>query len=178
MFRSIAIGPIVIFDATYVMFLFLLLVLLPGASLFCWAVLPRRVPLAGAGMTGALCGLFLAATLFNRFKTWHWQRVAEMAVLAPFLLLQLLQGHYVLSHWWVVSGVKLGAWAPILGGCLGAAVAAASVQVIEAVAKSWRQRNQQQQRAAGQAAGTSEDEIEPLSVLLKQVASVVLKKVL
>jgi hypothetical protein len=130
-------------------------------------------------MTGALCGLFLAATLFNRFKTWHWQRVAEMAVLAPFLLLQLLQGHAALSHWWVVSGVKLGAWVPVLGGCLGAAVAAALVQLIEAVAKSWKSRNQQQQQqGAGQGPGSSQDDIEPLSVLLKQLASAVLKKVL
>jgi hypothetical protein len=48
--------------------------------------------LAGSGSVGALFALFLAATVLNRRKRWHWHRAFEVAALAPFVVAVLRGG--------------------------------------------------------------------------------------
>lgn len=116
----------------------------PGGALAAQALLPRRAPLAGCAMSGALFGLFSMATLFNGRKAWHWHRCFELAALAPFVALQLTAAHGGLAQHCALQGVKLpGSWAPLLGGLAGAAAAAGLLLLARVVAAGMRQQRQQ-----------------------------------
>lgn len=128
-------------------------------------------------MSGAMFGLFMVATVFNRAKTWHWHRLFELAVLAPFVIMQLLQIQAGLAPWRVVHGYKVGSWVPLLGGFFGAVVATALLRLADMVYRGMQQRQQpmpQQQQQQQQKPGQDE----PLSLLLSKAASILLKKLL
>jgi hypothetical protein len=153
-----------------------------GGSFACLALLPRRAPLQGCAATAALFGLFSAATVFNRHKQWHWQRVFELLVLLPFTLQQMLCGHQGLTQWCSLMGFRLpGAWVPLLGGVLGAAAASGVLALVralqEGVTAQRRQQQQQQQRErqAGSSREGSGEEV-PMSVLLARAAAQLLRK--
>jgi hypothetical protein len=156
-----------------------------GGSLAALALLPKRAPLPGCAMSGALCGLFAMATLFNSGKSWHWHRWFEMAALLPFVALQLTGAHAGLAQWATLHGLRLpAAWVPLLGGLAGAAVAAALLQLGRIVAAGIQQRRQQQyqqqQQAAGQQPGGPgpgrEQQLEPVTALLSRAATLLLKR--
>ncbi|KAI8467468.1 MAG: hypothetical protein J3K34DRAFT_460366 [Monoraphidium minutum] len=151
-----------------------------GGSAAALLLLPRRAPLVGCGMSGALFGLFAAATLFNPAKDWHWHRWFELAVLLPFAALQLAGPHAALAPLWAVGGAKLGAWAPLLGGLAGAAAAAAVMRLGRVVAAGIQQQQaaaaqQQQQQPPGGGGGAPEPQ-EPLSALLSRAAALAIRR--
>ncbi|KAF8057636.1 RBL11 [Scenedesmus sp. PABB004] len=150
-----------------------------GGSAAAWALLPRRAPLGGCACSGALFALFAGATVLNPRKHWHWQRVLELAALAPFVCQQLLAGHAGLAQWCVLAGQRLGAWVPLLGGLAGAAAAAAALALAARVAAAAAAQAQQQRGGAGGAAGgqpaPSDD---GLALLLTRVAASLLRRVL
>jgi hypothetical protein len=125
-----------------------------------------------------LFGLFSAATVFNRHKQWHWQRVFELLVLLPFTLQSMLCGHQGLTQWCSLMGFRLpGAWVPLLGGVFGAAAAAGVLAVVRALqegVEAQRSRQQQQvfKQGANREGGTPEL---PLSVLLARAAAQLLR---
>jgi len=162
-----------------------------GGSCAALALLPRRAPLPGCAVSGALFGLFAMATLFNSHKTWHWHRWFELAALLPFVALQLTGAHAGLAQWCVLQGVRLPAsWVPCLGGLAGAAAAAALLQLGRIVAAGIQQQQQQQQQAAAAAASAGqqgagggqqqqpggEQQLEPVTALLSRAATLLLKR--
>lgn len=148
-----------------------------GASLACITLLPRRAPLQGCAATGALFGLFSAATVFNRHKQWHWQRVFELLVLLPFTLQSMLCGHQGLTQWCSLMGFRLpGAWVPLLGGVLGAAAAAGVLALVRALQEGVEvQRRQQRQVEKQGGSGDGSTRELPLSVLLAHAATQLLR---
>jgi hypothetical protein len=120
------------------------------------------------------------ATLFNRRKTWHWQRVFELAVLLPFVCQQLLAGHVGMNQWCLLYGQRMGAWVPLLGGLAGAAAAAALLAFVRLLVSSVEQRQRQQQAAAelagGQQGSTGGDD--SFSLLLMKAVTQMLRRVL
>lgn len=148
-----------------------------GASLACVTLLPRRAPLQGCAATGALFGLFSAATCFNRHKQWHWQRVFELLVLLPFTLQSMLCGHQGLTQWCSLMGFRLpGGWVPLLGGVLGAAAAAGVLAVVRALQEGVEAQRSQQQQVQKQGANREASMPDlPVSVLLARAAAQLLR---
>lgn len=136
----------------------------------------------GCAATAALFGLFSAATVFNRHKQWHWQRVFELLVLLPFTVQQMLLGHQGLTQWCNLMGFRLpGAWVPLLGGVLGAAAAAGVMAIVRALQegvaaqqRQQQQRERERERQGGGLDGGGEGEV-PMSVLLARAAAQLLK---
>jgi hypothetical protein len=123
------------------------------------------------------------ATLFNRRKTWHWQRVFELAVLLPFVCQQLLAGHVGMNQWCLLYGQRMGAWVPLLGGLAGAAAAAAVLALVRLLVSSveQRQQRQRQQQAAAEMAGGQQGPAggdDSLSLLLMKAVTQMLRRVL
>ncbi|WIA42898.1 hypothetical protein OEZ86_008813 [Tetradesmus obliquus] len=154
-----------------------------GGSAAALLLLPRRAPIAGCGSTGAAFALFAMATLFNRRKTWHWQRLFELAVLLPFVCQQLLAGHAGMAQWCLLYGQRLGAWVPLLGGLAGAAAAAAVLALVRMLVGSVerRQQQQRQQQAAAELAGGQQGPPggeESMALLLTKALATMLRRVL
>jgi hypothetical protein len=125
------------------------------------------------------------ATLFNRRKNWHWQRVFELAVLLPFVCQQLLAGHAGMNQWCLLYGQRMGAWVPLLGGLAGAAAAAAVLALVRLLVSSVEQQQQQpqqrQQQAAAELAGGQQGPAggdDSLSLLLTKALAQMLRRVL
>jgi membrane associated rhomboid family serine protease len=149
-----------------------------GGSAAAWLLLPRRAPIQGCGSTGALFALFSMATLFNRRKTWHWQRLFELAVLLPFVCQQLLAGHAGMNQWCLLYGQCMGAWVPLLGGLAGAAAAAAVLALVRLlVSRVERQRQQQAAELAGGQQGPAGGD-DSMSLLLTKALAQMLRRVL
>eukprot|EP00879_Flechtneria_rotunda_P011931 GHRR01012462.1.p1 GENE.GHRR01012462.1~~GHRR01012462.1.p1 ORF type:complete len:253 (+),score=92.03 GHRR01012462.1:1396-2154(+) len=117
-----------------------------GGGAAAWLLLPKRAALQGCSNTGAMFGLFAMAAVFNRHKLWHWHRLFELAVLLPFVCQQLLASHASISQYYVIQGYKTGAWVPLLGGFVGAAVAAAILALVRLVQGAKQQKQGQQQQ--------------------------------
>ncbi|KAF6259684.1 hypothetical protein COO60DRAFT_1460076 [Scenedesmus sp. NREL 46B-D3] len=154
-----------------------------GGSTAACVLLPTRAPIQGCGSTGALFALFAMATLFNRRKTWHWQRVFELAVLLPFVCQQLLAGHAGMSQWCLLYGHRMGAWVPLLGGLAGAGAAAAVLALVRLLVSSVEQRQQQQRRqqAAAELAGGQQRPAgadDSMALLLTKALAQMLRRVL
>lgn len=150
-----------------------------GGSMAAYFLLPRRAPLAGCGMTGALFGLFSMATIFNSRKSWHWHRWFELAALLPFVAIQLTAAHVGLAQWGVINGVRLGDWVPLLGGLCGAAVSAALLLLGRIVAAGMQQQAaaaQQQPGGQGPQPGQVPGREEPLTALLTKAAALMLRR--
>lgn len=150
-----------------------------GGSIAAFSLLPRRAPLAGSSMSAALFGLFATATLFNSRKTWHWHRWFELAVLLPFVALQLTGAQAGLAQWCIIDGVRLGNWVPLLGGLAGAALSAALLQLARAVLAGLRQR--QAAAAPGAQGGQQQPpqlpgKDDPLVALIGKAATLLLKR--
>jgi hypothetical protein len=154
----------------------------PGASLAALGLLPRRAPLAGCAVNGALFGLFAMATLFNPAKSWHWHRWFELGTLFPFVALQLATSQAALAPWWTVQGLKAGAWVPLLGGLAGAAVAASLLKLGRILAAGIQQQRQQAAAAAASSGGGGGDTggaappPEPVAALLGKAATLLLRR--
>jgi hypothetical protein len=149
--------------------------------------MPRRAPLAGSALNGALFGLFAMATLFSRAKSWHWHRWFELAALLPFVALQLTASQAALAPWCVVQGAKVGAWVPLLGGLAGAAAATVLLQLGRIVAAGIQQQRQQAAAAGGGGGALSgggeggggsgaAPAPEPVAALLGKAATLLLKR--
>jgi hypothetical protein len=158
----------------------------PGAAAAALLLLPRRAPLAGAPLAGALFGLFAMATVFSSAKSWHWHRWFEIAVLLPFVALQLAGTQAALAPWLTaVGGLKVGAWVPLLGGAAGAAAAAGTLRIGRLVAAGIQQQQQQaaaaqQQQGVGGGGGGgpgSPQQQEPLSALLSKAAGMLIRRI-
>ncbi|GBF98365.1 hypothetical protein Rsub_10760 [Raphidocelis subcapitata] len=162
-----------------------------GGSLAALLLLPKRAPLPGCAASGALFGLFALATVFSSGKAWHWHRWFEIAVLLPFVALQLTASHAGLAQWCVLHGTRVGAWVPLAGGLAGAAAAAALLALGRVVVAGLRQNAAAAAAAARPAAGaaagggdgaparagTPAGE-EPASVLLTRAATLLLRKMI
>ena len=125
-----------------------------GAAAAALALLPRRAPLGGCAVSGALFGLFAAATALHARKAWHWHRWFELAALLPFVALQLAAPLGGLPAVAPLPGLRLpGACAPLLGGAAGAALAAALLLLARVVAAGIQQHRRQQQQQGGPPGG-------------------------
>lgn len=140
-------------------------------------LLPKRAALQGCACTAALFGLFAAATLFNRHKSWHWQRVFELAVLLPFVLQQLLSSHNSLSSHHVLGWLHMpGCWVPLAGGLVGTAAATGMLSVGRALASSAAQQRQREVADKARQPEEAGGDLTPVSVLLAQAAAQLLTR--
>lgn len=103
--------------------------LVAGGAAAASTLLPWRAPLQGSAGVGALAALTAGSLLFNPAKSWHWHRAVELLVLCPFVCLQLMAAVPGMAVWPVLGVPRVGAWAPLLGGVAGAAMAAALLAV-------------------------------------------------
>jgi hypothetical protein len=134
-----------------------------GGSAAACLLLPRRIPVASASMSGALFGLAMVATVFNRKKYWHWHRVAEMAAVLPFVTYQLAQPS--MGHGVVLNGVRVGQYVPLVGGFLGAAAASGVLLLVRVIMRGLSRQAQAQADREGKGQ-------EPVQGLIRLAASI------
>eukprot|EP00775_Hariotina_reticulata_P001907 gene1905-biopygen3393 len=153
-----------------------------GGSCAACLLLPQKASVLGCGSSGAMFGLFAMATVFSRHKQWHWHRAFELAVLLPFVCQQLLAGHIGISQYYTLHGQQLGAWVPLIGGLIGAAVSAALLELARMLQLALQQQQNSRPANTGAASNGGQQRQpaadDPLQLLLKAAVAQLVKRVL